>query len=211
MEMTMKALIDLTHSFDHSMPVYPGDDCPEITQIARIAEDEYNEFCFRGGMHVGTHIDAPLHMVADGQPVSAIPVSRFFGRGRLIDARGSSEISVDLLKGARVERGDIIVVLTGWHERFRKADYFADHPLVTPAFAEELIRKEVSILALDTPTPDRHPFPIHKMLLGNGVLIIENLANVSSLVDHPSFEIVALPAKYQWDGAPVRVVAKPSP
>lgn len=207
----MKSLCDLTHTFDTNMPVYPGDARPGIEQTAHLETDGYNEFCFHGGMHVGTHIDAPLHMVADGAPMSEIPVSRFFGRGKLVDARGNPAISAELLENVALDAGDIVVVLTGWHRKFRDPDYYGDHPLVTEAFALELVKRKVSILALDTPSPDRHPFQIHQLLLGNGILIIENLDNVLTLLDYGAFDIVALPAKYQWDGAPVRVVARPIP
>lgn len=204
----MIVLRDLTHTFDNNMPVYPGDAPPDLKQIAFIEKDGYNEYCFHGGMHVGTHIDAPLHMVAGGQRMSDIPVSRFFGRGKLVDARNSTSISAQLLDQIKLEKGDIVVVLTGWSRKFREGDYYTTFPHVDEDFAQLLIDHGVSILALDTPSPDAFPFPIHKLLLGNGVLIIENLADVGTLVGVSEFDIVALPAKFEWEGAPVRVVAK---
>ncbi|MBV8520932.1 MAG: cyclase family protein [Acetobacteraceae bacterium] len=50
-----------------------------------------------GGMHVGTYMDAPLHMIEDGARISDIPVGKFFGRGRLVDARGQAQVIPDLL------------------------------------------------------------------------------------------------------------------
>ncbi|MGH7091381.1 MAG: cyclase family protein, partial [Stellaceae bacterium] len=65
-------LIDLTHTFDGNMPVYPGDPVPQLAQTANIAEHGYNEYSLTCGMHVGTHMDAPLHMIPGGRFMSEI-------------------------------------------------------------------------------------------------------------------------------------------
>jgi kynurenine formamidase len=64
------------------------------------------------------------------------------------------------------------------------------------------------MLGLDTPTPDQSPFLIHKILLGNEILIIENLTHTEELLEFPNFEIIALPLKIDADGSPARVIAK---
>ncbi|RLD82941.1 MAG: cyclase family protein, partial [Bacteroidetes bacterium] len=42
----------------------------------------------------------------------------------------------------------------------------------------------------------------------NDILIIENLTNLSELLSYPDFNIIALPAKFEAAGAPVRVIAQ---
>lgn len=205
----MSPYLDLTHLFEEGMPVYPGDPVPTLKQTGRLEVDGFNEFCYCGGFHVGTHMDAPLHMITDGGRISDIPPAKFFGRGVLIDARGASEVTASFLDGVEFRKGDIVIVLTGWYKKFHEGDYYGNFPAIAPEFAQKLVENEVSIVALDTPSPDRPPFPVHKILLGNGVLIIENLANVDSLLEIGSFEVIALPAKYQWEAAPIRVIAIP--
>lgn len=200
--------VDLTHTFNQTMPVYPGDPVPKLEQTAFIGDHGYNEFHLSTGMHIGTHMDAPLHMVSDGGLISEVEAARFFGRGRLIEARGRQSISGDLLSGAELCQGDIVIVNSGWHERFWNSDYYEAFPEVTREFAEQLVDANVSILALDTPSPDRPPFAIHKILLGAGVLIIENVTNLRELSNANAFEVVALPAKLACEGAPVRVIAR---
>ena len=206
----MTGFIDLTHKFDANMPVYPGDPLPVLTQVARLEADGYNDFCLCGGMHIGTHMDAPLHMIADGGRIAAIEPARFFGRGVLVDARNSLTIEAALLDNIALAAGDIVIILTGWYKKFHDSDYYGPFPDVSPEFAERLVAAGVSILALDTPSPDRAPYPVHKILLGAGVLIIENLANVGALVGLGSFNVTALPAKFDWEAAPVRVIAQPA-
>ena len=203
-----RRVIDLTHVFDDTMPVYPGDPVPEVTQAASLEADGYNVSCLKSGLHVGTHIDAPLHVIDGAATMADFAADRFIGRGRLVDARGQERIGPACLAGLDLGPGDIVLVLTGWSARYRKPDYHLDFPEVTADFARILLEKRVSLLGLDTPSPDRSPFPVHKLLLGNDVLIAENLTNLEVLLGLPDFEIIALPGRIALDAAPARVVAR---
>ena len=200
--------VDLTHTFSASMPVYPGDSKSEIGSVATITRQGFADQRMTTTMHVGTHLDAPGHMVSDGARVSELDVARFFGRGRLIDARGQTAIGAELLSGVSLVAGDIVLVMTGQSEQYHQPLYFERYPEVTMEFAKQLVALKVNTLGLDTPSPDRPPFSVHKLLLGQGVLIIENLTNLEQLVGVKDFEVVALPAKFDADGATVRAVAQ---
>ena len=200
-------LLDLTHTLTSSTPPFPGDPAPELTQTSFIASAGYNEFQIKTGMHIGTHMDAPLHMIPDGKRLSEYPPERFFGRGHLVDARAKA-ITPDLLQGTSISRGDFVFIYTGFAEKFGSSEYFNDYPEITPAFAEALVKLKVGIVGMDTPSPDRAPFEIHKILLGNDILIIENLANLDKLLGHKNFTVTALPAKFDTEAAPVRVIAE---
>lgn len=200
--------IDLTHTFKADMPVYPGDPLPILTQSAEISAAGYNEFHISTGMHVGTHMDSPLHMLENGKKLSEYPAEKFFGKGHLIDARNQKEINADLLAGKLIEAGDIVLMMTGFDKKFGSESYYNDYPEIAESFAQKLVTLGVKIVGMDTPSPDRAPFNIHKILLGNDILIIENLTNLEALLSHEEFDIIALPAKFEAEAAPVRVVAK---
>lgn len=159
-------------------------------------------------MHVGTHMDAPSHMVEGGATISDIPLARLYGKGHLVDARNKKTVTPDLLTNHSINKGDIVLVWTDWSKKFREPDYFNDHPMITEAFAQRLVALGVSLIGLDTPSPDKEPFPVHKILLEKEVLIIENLANLESLQSLKSFHVHTYPIKYMAGGAPVRVVAE---
>lgn len=61
---------------------------------------------------------------------------------------------------------------------------------------------------MDTPSPDRVPYAVHRLLLASNILIMENLAHLDQLLGVAQFEVFALPLKLHADAAPVRVVAK---
>src|SRR3989339_1898771 len=119
--------IDLTHSFKLNMPVYPGDPAPELKQVGFLDKGGYNEFQIKTGMHVGTHMDAPFHMLKNGKRMTEYPPDRFFGKGHLIDARGKS-IDVDLLKEKSISKGDIVFIMTGFYKKFGTPAYYETYP-----------------------------------------------------------------------------------
>jgi kynurenine formamidase len=204
----MQQFIDLSHTFNDHMPVYPGDPIPELRQSAKLGEDGYNEFHLCTGMHVGTHVDAPLHMIEGGKRLSELPVSCFIGIGHLVEVNPGDPIDAPLLSGMEIAPGDFLVISTGWAEKFGKPGYYDEFPTVTEAFAHRAVELKVGMVALDTPSPDSSPFPIHKILLGGGVLIAENLTNLSSLRSISKFEIIAIPPPLDCEGAPTRITAR---
>src|SRR3989338_6375091 len=78
-------IIDLTHTFTSSMPVFPGDAPAALERLAD-PEPEVAHFHLDSGLHVGTHMDAPLHMIPNGKKLSEYPPEKFIANGHLIDA-----------------------------------------------------------------------------------------------------------------------------
>lgn len=200
--------IDLTHTFGKNMFVYPGDRVPELVQITDLDRQGYIDYQIKTGMHVGTHMDAPFHMLKDGKRLSEIDIGKFFGRGHLIDARGKKKIEVDLLDNHSIKKGDIVFILTGFYKKFGHKDYYKKYPEVSEKFALKIIDLGVKMLGLDTPSPDRSPFKIHKLLFEQEILIIENLTNLESLLGISQFDVFALPPKFDTEASPVRVIVK---
>ncbi|HVT01491.1 MAG TPA: cyclase family protein [Patescibacteria group bacterium] len=201
-------LIDLTHTFTSDMPVYPGDPKATLEQVAFIEKDTYNDHRLTAVMHVGTHMDAPLHMIEDGKKMDEINPEKFFGNGVLIDVRGKMSIDATVLEGIEIEQGSVVLLYTGFGDKYRTDDYFKDYPELKEDFANKMVELGVKMVGMDMLGPDYDkPWTTHKILLGSDVTILENLTNLDQL-EGKDFEVVALPMKLQADAAPVRVVAK---
>jgi kynurenine formamidase len=200
-------IIDLSHTFTDTMPVYPGDPLPSLTQVATIGVEGYTDHQVTTVMHVGTHMDAPLHMIEAGKTMDQIPADTFFGPGVLIDARGKEHVVEEILEGKNISAGSIVLIYTGFGSKYREEGYFSGFPSITEGFAQKMVDLKVKIIGMDMLSPDQPPFATHKILLGNDVLIIENLTNLDQLIG-VDFEVIALPIKFQADAAPVRVVAR---
>jgi kynurenine formamidase len=199
--------VDLTHTFTNDMPVFPGDPKATLKQTIFIEKDGNNDHTLKTAMHVGTHMDAPLHMLAHGKRIDELSLEHFFGQGVLIDVRKKKKIDVDCLKGVTLKKNSCVLLFTGWSDKFGTDTYFKDYPEITESFAKKLIELKVKMVGLDCPSPEQKPpWTIHKTFLANDILILENLTNLKQLLGK-NFEVIALPAKLQADAAPVRVVA----
>lgn len=85
-------IIDLSVPLNQKTPVYPGDPKTVIKQSGVFEKDGFNDHLVSVGTHVGTHIDAPFHMLADGKTLDQIPVEQFVGRGVYIKVDGKFDL-----------------------------------------------------------------------------------------------------------------------
>ncbi len=202
--------IDLSHPFEAVMPVFPGDPAATLKQTLTVVGDGCADHVLNTGMHVGTHIDAPAHMLVDGTTVDSFPLTKTHLRGVVVDARTAPQLDKGIFDRAPIEKDMAVVVATGWSDYFNTPKYydFAQMPLLTEDAAQYLKEKNVACLILDTPTPDVAPFPQHKILLGAGIYIIENAAHTVSLLGAGAFECIVAPLRFVADAAPARVWAR---
>jgi len=204
----MTELIDLTHQIHNDMPVYPVDDPVELDKTRSFDEDGYNYFRLTTGLHAGTHIDTPMHMTDDDTYMNEVPLDRFTGNGCVLDVRGQDTIEYKDEYSNMVNENDIVLIYTGYDEKYGTEEYYTEHPLVDESLADFFIEKKIKMLGMDIPTPDKEPFNIHKMLFNNDILIIENLTDLSELLSVDKFEIIAFPLKIKADSSIARVIAK---
>ena len=199
-------LIDLSVTINQQTPVYPGDPAVKVDPVGVIDRDGWNDHYVSLGTHIGTHIDAPLHMIADGKTLDQVSIEQFTGRGRLVTV--DQEFSLEKLQQANIQADDIVLFCTGMSEKYHEPIYFENYPAMSEEIAHYLVEQKVKIVGVDTGSVDNADgFPIHKVLLAGNVLIIENLANLKQLIDK-EFKVYALPIKLDLDGAPARVVAE---
>lgn len=200
--------IDLSHPIHDAMPVYPGDEPVSFQQINHVEKDGFSNFKLSAGMHFGTHIDTPAHMLKTGGNLQTIPPDRFFGNGVLIDCRQTKEIQWREAYRHQIKKGDMILFHTGHDQHFGQERYYTNYPVLSEEFAIFLIKTEVNMVLFDTPSPDEYPFPLHKKFFEANIPIVENLTNLDQLTEAEAIEIFALPLHVPADGAPIRVVAK---
>ena len=175
--------------------------------------------------HIGTHVDAPYHFHADGTTVENMPLNRYMGPALLLDlretARGLTPLSVADIQQAggtpEAVRDKIVVLFTGWAaSESGGIRFYSQGPYLSNEGAAYLADNGVNAVSVDFPI-DKHPpspqstiddFPVHRLLLGQGIPLIENLINLDQLVGR-EFELWALPIKLKdGDGAAARAVAR---
>ena len=132
-------IIDLTHTFTNDMPVYPGDPKATLEQVAFIEKDTFNDHKIATLMHVGTHMDGPLHMIANGRTLDKMTPDKFMGSGVLIDVRGKNKIDEKVLKNIQIKKRSIVLLYTGFGVKYRTENYFKGYPELTKDFANKMV------------------------------------------------------------------------
>lgn len=200
--------IDLTHRFDRSMPVFPGDRTPMFQDVATIEKNGYNAVRIETGMHIGTHMDAPLHMLKDGKKLNDFDPGYFTGRAVCVDVRGMEKVDERILEYLDTTAAEILLLWSGWDEHFGTDKYYQDYPEISAGLAESLIDTSIRMIGMDWPSPDRAPYKVHRILLGNDILIIENLRGLDQIPMGRRLRFFAFPYTYDLEGSPVRALVE---
>jgi len=193
------------------MPVFPGVDSPVLEDSYSIEDHGFNEKHLSLYSHTGTHCDAPAHILANGKTLDNIPVSRFFGKGMVVEVH-ESVISKKFLTPFknRLQETDFLLLNTGWAARWGNESYFEDFPVLDTEAAEFLASfsiKGIGVDAVSVDPAESNDLAIHKILLEREIIIIENLTNLEKLPEN-GFTFSTFPLKIKnGDGSPVRAVA----
>jgi arylformamidase len=127
-------------------------------------------------------------------------------------------ITADDLEAARpqVKPGDMVLLDTGWAQ-YVNTEKYEDHASLSPDAAHWLVDHRVKLLGIDCSTPDltahKRPkgfnWPVHQILLSQGVLIAEHLTNLHSLANTRVEAMFLALSVAGSDGGLSRAVARP--
>ena len=207
---------DLTHAISSNTPVYPGSESPCLSIAATVEQEGYHETKLSLYSHTGTHMDAPAHIFRGAATLDSFPPESFAGAAYVLDCSAlgkNGRISVEILREAEetLRSVDFLLLYTGWENHWGSPTYFAGFPVLTAEaslFLAEL--PKLKGVGVDTVSVDLVGLPFlenHRILLGSGKLLIENMKNLSALVGK-RVQFAALPLHYvNSDGAPVRAIA----
>jgi kynurenine formamidase len=205
--------LDLTHQISPRTPRLEKFAAPSVEKVSSMPEQASSVTRIEMVCHTGTHLDAPCHFIPDGPAVDEIPLERLYGPGVVARPDGKDqELSPGDLEASGAAAGDIVILDTGW---WRRGGGDGDHPCLSEEAAWWLVQRGVKLLATDLPTPDRaicrreadFDWPVHRILLGHGVLIAENLTNLGRLPQRVEAMCLPLPIAGA-DGSPARVLAR---
>lgn len=198
-------------------PVYWHPDV-EISVLGKFESEQRETRRVVLGTHTGTHCDAPRHFIPGGATIDQVPLDTLIGEASLIDFSDlppRTEITVEKLEGRSQAIQERVILRFNWSKHWETPLYYSDHPFLSPAAAEWLVKKGVILVAMDTPmgdnplhgkgsTPDS---PIHKIFLGNNVVLVEYLANLDQIHSR-EVELIVMPLKIvSGDGSPARCAA----
>jgi arylformamidase len=212
--------IDLSHTIEHGMTTYKGIPGPLICDFLS-REASRGNYAAGTEFHIGridmvantgTYLDSPFHRYAHGKDLSQLQLPQLAHLpGVVIRAPFERTLAVDTEAFAVFDvAAKAVLVHTGWDRHWRRESYFEDHPFLTEAAAEYLVRNGAILVGIDSHNIDdtrRRTRPVHSILLGNDIPICEHLCNLAALPEH-GFNFYAVPPKVTNFGTfPVRAFA----
>lgn len=213
-------LIDLSHTIEGGMITYKGLPapllCDHLSRIqSRAIYDPGTEFQI-GKIEMvgntGTYLDTPYHRYANGYDLAGLPLNRAASLpGVVVRVLGMAGRAIDWHAfAASPVAGRAVLVHTGWDAHWRTDRYFEGHPFLTSQAANYLREQGAALVGIDSLNIDDTAGgarPVHSILLGAGIPIVEHLTNLAALPTE-GFQFSAVPPKIAAMGTfPVRAHA----
>ncbi len=230
MQILGQTVIDLTHPIHPRIPVALGFPRVMVTKyLDQLAGDVATVEIVQSGTHSGTHVDAPMHFVPGTATVDQLEPLALSGTALVIDVPSDGtwvEITASRLDaweaatGEHVADGDIVLLRTGharlWSDLPLGSDYMRHPwPYLAASGSAWLVERRIKALGVECADPDRvdqtdlasASFETHRRLLGAGIPIIENLANLDRIPrTRVDFLALALPLR-GLSASPIRALA----
>lgn len=205
-------IIDLSHTINNSITVYSETERPAIETSHTHEKDGFAQKYIRMYSHNSTHIDAPFHIVKGTPKLDHMPVETYYGPGVVADCRSCMgkirKEDLEIYTG-ELKKSDFLILFTGWEYKWLSPQYKVGYPVLSTKAAEWLLQFGLKGIGLDTQSVDEFEsadVPVHNILLGKHLVIIENLTNLEQLLGK-NFIFSCLPLKLEEaDGSPVRAV-----
>ena len=209
--MTARKLYDISLTIYPGMFVWPGQPQVALDTIKSIAQgDLSNISLLHIGTHAATHVDATRHFIAGGIGIDSISTEVLIGPARLFQLPGIQYIDRNLLE--RLDVTGVERILFGTHNSalLKKSSFEQDYVFLTEDAAHYLVDRAVKLVGVDYLSVEKFQKegrPVHHILLGAGIVIVEGL----DLTEVPpgDYELLCLPLKIKGsDGAPARVLLR---
>ena len=217
---TPRRFIDVSHTVEHGMTTYKGFPAPVIcdwlsreasrTKYAHGTEFQIGKIEMIA--NTGTYVDSPFHRYENGKDLSELPLESLANLECLVvrvDPAAAPAIDQIPLTASQVG-GRAVLFHTGWDRHWRSDAYFEGHPYLTERAAEWLAKAGAALVGIDSLNIDSVATgerPVHTVLLGSEIPIVEHMRGLAAVPDVGS-RFFAVPVKVKAFGTfPVRAFA----
>ncbi len=232
----MTRLLDISPIISSRTAVFPGDTAFSRSEVMHVDRgDAITLSAVTTTVHLGAHVDAPIHYGKGGRTMNEQPLDLYVGRCILVrvelgggasagaggdaaasaggpggagKAAAASRVGVEHLAG-RVPFGtERLLIATG---TYPSADQWTEHfAALDPELVRWLDARGVRLVGVDTPSVDAatsKDLPAHAAFFACDMAILEGL--VLADVPEGAYELIALPLRIEGaDASPVRAVLR---
>jgi RpiB/LacA/LacB family sugar-phosphate isomerase len=201
-------IYDITQAIKPGMLSWPGDQKVMFKKVQFEGVASLTRLDISA--HSGTHVDAASHILAGGKGVDSIDIEQLTGKARVCRYDDAAHISRNDLMKMPLDGVTRLLLHTGNSAFIKNAEFNKEYISLTEDAAGYLVEKGIRFVALDYLSIDVFDttlYPVHRVLLGAGVAIIEGID--LSGVPEGDYELLCLPLNLEnTDGAPARIVLR---
>lgn len=211
-------MVDLSHLVEAKMPVDPALKLPELKFFGTIKGGglhnlEVISYC----PHTGTHMDSPYHVIDDAGAIESWPADILVGPALIVSVGKPGPYEITKQDIANWEKaneairpGDAVLFHTGHDANWSKGydAYIKNgYTSLSPEAAQYLVDKKVRYMAVESISPDTDSTEAHKILMRNGIPVVENICNLGAVGQNRCNTIGTFPAVKGGTGVWVRIIA----
>lgn len=204
-------LIDISLPIEPGMVFCEGDPTVQISPYLQIARgDPANVSQLSMGSHTGTHLDAPVHFLEGAATLDQLPLKALLGPVLVVSVTADRLIGRRDLEPLPLHGHTRLILKTRNSTLWALGRFTRDYVALDLEGARYLVEQGIQLVGIDylsIEAFDAPGHPVHHLLLGAGVVILEGL-NLTG-VDSGVFELLCLPLPARGiDGAPCRAVLR---
>ena len=204
--------IDISAPLYPGLPHWPGNTPFDIAKDHDMPRGDHDNVSrISMGVHTGTHIDAPLHFLANGASIDTLPFSAMVGRCRVIEVANEEQITVQELQSHDLEPNEKLLFKTRNSSRdWPKQEFLTDFVYIPHEAAEFLAERKVETVGVDYLSIGGYKkdgAQTHAALLSAGIWVIEGLNMAGVAPGH--YELICLPLLLSGaEAAPARAIIR---
>jgi len=221
-------VIDLSHTVDENIPLWPGDPPMKFTTVANFKDDGYYLRKFSIGEHSATHMNAPNSFHADGVGIDHYKPQDLIRDAVTIDVKDQAAADPDYAfslddlneweqKHGEVPADSVVLLNTGWSRYWRDPKKFfgldGKGGLHFPGFAGEttkflLDQRHIAGVGIDTHGVDPgqdETYATNTQVLSQPRIVLENLTDLDQMPATGATIVIAPLKLKDGSGSPATV------
>ena len=224
-------VVDLTHTIDPSIPLWPGDPHVVFKVVATMKKDGYYLRSFTIGEHSATHMNAPNSFISGNkEAITSYPADQRVIPAVVIDVRDKAAKNSDYqltkqdvvsweAKHGKIASGSFVILFTGWEDRWNDPKKFINQDakghLHFPGFAGATTRwllsdRQISGVGIDTHGVDPGldtSYATNTQIAKAHKIAIECMANLDQLPPKGATLVLGPLQLTNGSGSPASIVA----
>ncbi len=205
-DLSHKKIIDISPVINGNIAVFPGDTPFQREELLSFQKNNHLDLStIRTTVHLGAHTDAPSHYHKDGVGMEKRELHYYLGNCQVVEVKG---------KPKRIGREHLTTDISSERVLFKTGSFpdpyhwNDDFSAIEPELVEELAKKGVKLIGIDTPSvdpSDSKNLSCHKTIYQYDLAILEGI-----ILEHVSpghYQLIALPLPIEGsDASPVRAI-----